>query len=669
MPEKQALHKPGKDIQYGEYDNIHIQTGTGMAAKLHPYGAWTSPISGRQVAGGSIRLGAPVIGNTGDGAPGIFWIESRPDEGGRCAIVTRSQSGKLIDLLDQGYSARSNVHEYGGGALFAGRGGDVFFINAADQEIFRITENGPEQFSNAPDIRFADGDHDPGRDFVYAVGERHTGDHDPAPENFIVRVGQSGANPVCRGKDFYAAPRICPDGYWLAWLQWDLPHMPWEAAELYVAPLDGDGVPGASARVAGGIGQAAFQPEWGPDGQLYYVMEQGNWSDLFVHNPVTKEGRRITDLEGELLRPLWGLGTRSYTLLGDGQVAAVVVREGEHELVQIDPANDTVRVVPQPHRQLHDPLAAPDGCSIVAIAFDDHVAPAIVGITMDGVSTLVHRPGGIPLEPGDISVGKTRIFSGDGREVYGVYYPPRNSRYVGPDGDKTPVILSAHGGPTGGADRGLKLKIQYWTSRGFAYLDVDYRGSTGYGRDYRTALDGQWGVADAEDVLMVAAQLVDTGLCDPKGLFISGGSAGGFTVLMALVSGQTFRAGCVSYGVADLSRLLATTHKFEAGYLYGLTGTSPANLEPQFTDRSPLHQAARITSPVLFLQGLDDKVVPPEQSRMMAEVLRDKGVVAKLIEFPGEGHGFRGADTIVQALLAEYEFYAVCLGIDMGDDD
>jgi dipeptidyl aminopeptidase/acylaminoacyl peptidase len=669
MPEKQTLHKPGKDIQYVEFGNIHIQMGTDMAAKIHPYGAWTSSISGRQVAGGSIRLGAPVIGRLGDGAHGIFWVESRPNEGGRCAIVVRSQSGELTELLDADFSARSSVHEYGGGALFAGRGGDVFFINAADQEIFRTTKSGPEKFSIAPDIRFADGDHDPERDIVFAVGERHAGGHDLSPENFIARVSQSGVDKVCTGADFYAAPRISMDGQWLAWLQWDLPRMPWDAAELHVAPLDGDGVPGAGFKVAGGIGQAVFQPEWGPDGQLNYVMERGNWSNLFVHDPETKKGRRITDLAGELLRPLWGLGTRSYSILGDGRIAAVVIRRGEHELVLIDPANDTVQAIPQPHRQLHNPVTAPDGRSVVAIAFDDHVAPAIVRIAMDGASTLVHRPYDLSLEPGDITAGETRVFSWHGREVYGVFYPPRNSQFAGPDGEKPPIILSAHGGPTGAADRGLKLKIQYWTSRGFAYLDVDYRGSTGYGRDYRAALDGQWGVADADDVLMVAGQLVDTGLCDPAGLFISGGSAGGFTVLMALVTGQAFRAGCVSYGVADLSRLLATTHKFEAGYLYGLTGTSPDKTEPEFTERSPLHQAARITSPVLFLQGLDDKVVPPEQSRMMAEVLRDNGIAVKLIEFPGEGHGFRGADTIVRALAAEHKFYADCLGIDIGGDD
>ncbi len=637
-----------------------------MAIKIRAYGAWASAISGRQVAGGSIRLGAPIVGRVGDGEPGIFWVESRPHEGGRCAIVARSISGELADLLDADYSARSSVHEYGGGALFAGRGGDVFFINAKDQEIFRITENGPEQFSNTSDIRFADGDHDPERDMVYAVGERHTGDHDPAPENFVARVEKSDVISVCTGADFYAAPRISPDGRWLAWLQWDLPHMPWEAAELFVAPLDGDGMPGAPSKIAGGAGRAAFQPEWGPDGRLHYVAEQGNWSDLFVHDPETKKGRRVTDLAGELSRPLWGLGTRSYTLLRDGRIAAVVVRAGEHEFVLIDPMNNTVRVVPQPYRQVHDPVTAPDGGSVLAIAFDDHLAPAIVTIAMDGTSTLVHRPGDLSLEADDISVGETRVFSNGGHDVYGVYYPPRNSQYAGPEGGNPPVIVSAHGGPTGCADRGLKIKIQYWTSRGFAFVDVDYRGSTGYGRDFRAALDGQWGVADADDVLTVAGQLIENGLCDPGGLFISGGSAGGFTVLMALVTGRVFRAGCVSYGVADLSRLLATTHKFEAGYLYGLTGTSPGNVEPAFTERSPLHQAARITSPVLFLQGLDDKVVPPEQSRMMAKVLRDNGVAAKLIEFPGEGHGFRGADTIIRALTAEHEFYADCLGIDIG---
>ena len=640
-----------------------------MELKAFPYRSWESSIGERQVSAGSIRLGSPVAGCVGDGSRKIFWIESRPDEGGRCAVVARFGSGEISEMLDAEYSARSSVHEYGGGALFSGRDGDMFFINAMDQGIYRISETGPEKFCVAPNIRFADGDHDPARDLIYAVGERHVADHDPAPENFISRIGSDGVEEICRGADFYAAPRISPDGNWLAWLQWDLPKMPWEAALLCVARLDGDGRPGAVSKVAGGVGQAAFQPEWAPDGQLYYVAENGNWSNLYVHDVGAMQGRQVTDFEGELLRPLWGLGTRSFAVLGDGRVAAIVVRSGEHELVLIDLATDNVQAISQPYRQLHDPVVAPDGRSIVAIAHDDFAPPAIVTIAMDGTSMLVHRPGELSFDQADISVGETMSFpDGKGGRVFGVYYPPRNAKYEGREGDRPPAIVSAHGGPTGAADRGLKLKIQYWTSRGFAFVDVDYRGSTGYGCAFRTALDGQWGMADAEDVLSVARALIDQERCDPDGLFISGGSAGGFTVLMALVLGGIFKAGCVSYGVADLSRLLATTHKFEAGYLYGLTGTRPGRTEPEFTDRSPVHQAARITSPVLFLQGLDDKVVPPEQSRMMADVLRQNKVAAKLIEFPGEGHGFRGAETICRALAAEYEFYAECLGLEIGDE-
>ncbi len=640
-----------------------------MFREKAPFGAWNSAIGERQVADGSVRLASPVVGRDANGKAFVAWIESRPDEGGRGAISALSTPSKVVDLIDKDYSARSRVHEYGGGALFAGGDGTLFFVNAGDQEIYAIRDDGPEQMTDAPDIRFADGSYDSASAIIYAIAERHQSDHDPSPENFIVGIRDGEADTICEGADFYSAPRISADGRRLAWLQWDLPHMPWEAAALFVAEIDASGQLGPALRIAGGIDGAAFQPEWGAGGKLFYVMEQGNWSHLFAYDPGSKQTSQISNMDGELLRPIWGLGTRSFTILGDGKIAAVLISNGEHELVLIDPANRDHKIVPQPHRQLHDPVTGPDGKTIIAIAHDDNQTPAIVEIGMDGISALVRRPGEIEFDGHEISKGETRAFlTDDGRKIYGVYYPPANSRYEGPDGVTPPLIVSAHGGPTGMADRGLKLKIQYWTSRGFAFVDVDYRGSTGYGRDYRVALDGQWGLLDAEDVLAVARSLIADKVCDADALFISGGSAGGFTVLMALVTGAIFRAGCVSYGVADIALLLATTHKFEAGYLYGLTGTSVGNTEPEFTDRSPIHQAGRISSPVLFLQGLEDMVVPPEQSRMMADTLRQNGVAAKLVEFPGEVHGFRSADTICLALAEEYAFYAACLGFEKRED-
>ncbi|MBZ0218721.1 MAG: prolyl oligopeptidase family serine peptidase [Fimbriimonadaceae bacterium] len=438
--------------------------------------------------------------------------------------------------------------------------------------------------------------------------------------------------------------------------------MPWQAAALYQATIGDDGLLENIRHIAGGPGNPVFKCEWDEIGALYFVMETGEWSQLYSCQNGTVS--QISNFEGEAARPLWVLGMRSYALLGNKRVALVTVEKGEDRLWLIDEAQGTTTPVGQPHRQVFDPLKSGDN-SIFAIVADDDAPPAIVEVDMNGESRLIHRPGSITLEKGDISVGQTVALKTDTNEtIFAVYYPPRNAAFDGPGGALPPAIFSAHGGPTGCADRGLKLKIQYWTNRGFAFFDVDYRGSTGYGATYRSALDGQWGILDATDMVAAAKAAVAMTLADTNALLISGGSAGGFTALMALCISDIFRAATISYGVADLATLLATTHKFEAGYLYDLIGTIENKTEPEFTNRSPLHQARNIKSPVLLLQGLEDKVVPAEQSRAMARAIEQCGVPVSLVEFAGEGHGFRGGDTIRKALECEFAFYAEHLGLN-----
>ena len=623
---------------------------------------WSSPISAALAAEASLRFGALAAG-----ADGPIWIEERPAELGRGVIVRLDGNGTPRDVLPQRYSARSRVHEYGGGALFVD-GNKIFFVNHANQDIYAIEGDGtPARLTRVGDTRFADMDLDRVHGRLLAVAEIHA--RNRHPKNILAAIALDGARqgqvvPLIEGADFYAFPRVSPDGHWLAWLEWDLPAMPWEAAVLKCAEIGDDGRPGPSQTAAGGPKGAAFQPEWSADGSLYFVVERGEWSGLHLW----REGatQPVFTPEAELLRPIWALGQRAYAVLGDGRIAAVALRDGEQELWLIDPTRGSKRRLELPHRAIDHLAGAADG-TLCAIVSDDDQAPAVVELVIGKGAPAwrtLARPGAMGLAKDLLSVGKTvRLSAADGRTVPAVYYPPRNPDHPQAGSVPPPMLVMAHGGPTGAATHGLQLKVQFWTSRGFAVLDVDYRGSVGYGRAHRQALQGAWGEKDAEDMVVAAEAAVERGLADPELLVATGRSAGGFTALCALIRSDIFRAASIHFGVADLATLLAATHKFEAGYLYGLTGTKPGATEPVFSSRSPLAQAGRIAAPVLLLQGLDDPAVPAQQARDIADSLRARGVPVAHLEFPGEGHGFRRAETIRTAFLAELAFFSRVLGL------
>jgi len=623
---------------------------------------WSSPISAVIAAEASVRFAGLCVGGHGP-----VWIEERPAERGRGVIVGLNDDGTVRDLLPQRYSARSRVHEYGGGALFVD-GESIFFVNHADQDIHAIDgARKAVRLTQAGDTRFADMNLDRARGRLVAVAETHAaGSH---PKNFIAAIVLNGARrgevtPLAEGADFYAFPRVSPDGRWLAWLEWNLPAMPWEAAVLKCAEIADDGRLRPGVTLAGGPDGAAFQPEWNADGSLYFVVEEGEWSGLHLwRNGVT---RPVFAPKAELLRPLWALGQRTYAILSDGRIAAVAVRDGEQELWLVEPGSGSERRLELPHRAIDHLAGAADG-RLYAIVSDDDQAPAVVEMVVGKGAPAWHtlaRPGAHCLAPDIVSVGETlHLGAADGRKVPAVYYPPRNPDYRLADDAPPPMLVMAHGGPTGAATRGLQLKVQFWTSRGFAVLDVDYRGSVGYGRAHREALRGAWGEKDADDMIAAAEAAVERGFADPRRLIATGRSAGGFTALSALIRSDIFRAASIHFGVADLATLLATTHKFEAGYLYGLTGTEPGATEPVFEARSPLAQAARIAAPVLLLQGLDDPAVPAQQARDIADSLRKRGVPVAHLEFAGEGHGFRRAETIRTAFLAEFAFFSRVLGL------
>ncbi|MEM7428239.1 MAG: prolyl oligopeptidase family serine peptidase [Pseudomonadota bacterium] len=629
-----------------------------MSKTTKPYGTWASPITADLVAGKSLRFGQ--LQARGEN---LYWSEGRPSDAGRITIVGRAADGTERDLLPPPYSARSGVHEYGGGEMLVADAG-VYFTNAEDQDVYLASDEGEiTRITNAPGMRFADFCLDEARGRLIAVAERHEGDHDPAPQNLLAAIDLSAGavTQLVGGNDFYAFPRIAPDGSKLAWVEWSLPHMPWEGSALKCATWSEDGGVGEAAQIAGGDGTAAFQPEWAPDGSLFFVWERNGWGN--IHRFSDGELTCVCERDAEFGLPLWGLNTRTFAIRQDGKLFAFFIEEGRVRAGRLDPASGDLELVETGLSHFQGPSVLADRVAVQATSASE---ASFVGTIGDaGEVDIIRHSAETGLPAAAFSAGQTLKLDGpEGRSVWANYYPPANTAFEGPEDELPPMVVSAHGGPTGMADRGLKLKIQYWTSRGFAFLDVDYAGSWGYGRAYREALNGEWGIADVEDVIDASLAVADRGLADRNRMMISGGSAGGFTVLCALAFHDVYAAGASSYGVADLQKLLELTHKFESGYLYALTGTAEGGTDEVFNARSPVHHAEKISAPVIFFQGDKDFIVPPGQSREMVASLEERGVPVAYFEFEGEGHGFRAADTIKTVLEAEYAFYARVLKLE-----
>jgi dipeptidyl aminopeptidase/acylaminoacyl peptidase len=631
-----------------------------MTRRTLNYGCWPSPVTAEMVAGKSLRFGTLQASG---GA--VYWSESRPEEDGRGVLMRADSGGEVEELLPAPWSARSKVNEYGGGEFLVDDV-RVFFVEADTQDIYELgAQLQPRRLTDEKKTRFADMDLDAARNRVVAVCERREGRGEP--QNVLATADVRDGGPwriavLAEGRDFYASPRVSPDGSTLAWLAWDLPHMPWERAALYVAPFNSDGSLGEARQIAGGDEGAVFQPAWRGDGSHCFVCDESGWGRLHIWDG--SASRAITPDGLELMRPQWAFRTQSWTLLDGQRAACAFIENGETWLGVVDLESGHVARMECGLRSI-DALA-PLGDRVALIGASDTAPPAVVAVGFDGETSSLRSAGETGLSPEDISIGTMLAFEGESSPLHALWYPPANAGYEGAEEELPPAIILVHGGPTGMADRGLKLRTQFWTSRGFAVCDLDYSGSAGYGRAYRQMLDGQWGVRDVEDVASLARHLSKAGLADPKRLLISGSSAGGYTVLMALAVLDMFAAGACTYGVGDLAQLQAITHKFEAGYLYGLTGTDEKTCGPVFAERSPLTHADSIDCPVVFFQGLDDAVVPPAQSRAMFENLRGRGVPVAYMEFEGEGHGFRRAETISAVLENEYAFYARVLGLKVG---
>ena len=628
-----------------------------------PYGSWPSPIRIDDLVGDVVRLSDPWI----DGDD-IYWIEGRPAEGGRSVLVHHATDGTIRDVTPAPFDVRSRVHEYGGGAYVVA-GGTVLFSHVQDGRLYRLDpgDDTPQPITPDGPYRYADLRFDPARRRFLGVREDHTGAGEP--HSAIVDIALDGDREprvLYEGPDFLAAPRPSPDGRRLAWLEWDHPDMPWDASRLRVAAFTDDGALGQSDLAAGGIDESVAQPEWSPDGILHLVSDRTGWWNIYRLAP----GPRLEPLspvEAEFADPAWQFDRSSYGFLADGSIVAVGRARGRDRLFHISPA-ESIGEVTSPYTDIGTIRVGPAG--IVANVGTPTVASTIVTLDPATLSTsgVLRHSTSLVVDPAYVSIAESITFpTAGGRMAHALFYRPVNPDAVPPGGELPPLVVRSHGGPTSAAANALELTFQYLTSRGIAVVDVDYGGSTGYGREYRQALEGEWGVVDVDDCIGAARYLVDRGDVDGDRLAIEGGSAGGYTTLAALAFRDVFTAGISAFGVADLEALARDTHKFESRYMERLVGPYPA-MADRYRDRSPIHFLDAISVPVLILQGLEDKVVPPAQAEALAEALDAQGVPYAYLPFEGEGHGFRGEAAQRRTLEARLSFLGAVFGFTPADD-
>jgi len=623
-----------------------------IAKTVAPYGSWCSPITSDVIVSETVGLSQVLL----DGED-VYWVEMRPTEGGRCVVVQRAADGEVRDVISSSLSARSRVHEYGGGA-FAVADGTVWFSNFCDQRLYRQGPAGPPvAVTPAGAHRYADGILDRPRHRLIAIREDHSRPEGEAV-NSVVSIGlEDGEEPdiLVSGSDFYASPGLSPDGSRLAWLSWNHPNMPWDGTELWVGALDADGRVASKELIAGGVDEAVFQPVWSPDGVLYYVSDLAGWWNIYRRRSGRVEA--VTGMDAEFGLPHWVFGQSTYAFERAERIICCYCRQGEWHLGRLDTNSLELEEIGTPYTEIRSVRAAPGRAVFVGASPTEF--PSVIELDVKSSETTVLRSAGkAGVDASFFSIPEPIAYQTEGGlTAHAFYYAPRNRDFEAPPEERPPLLVMSHGGPTAAATSGLQLPIQYWTSRGIALLDVNYGGSTGYGRSYRQRLDGQWGIVDVNDCVNGARFLAARGDVDDDRLVIRGGSAGGFTTLCALTFANVFKAGASRYGVSDLEALAKDTHKFESRYLDRLIGPYPEARE-LYMERSPIYAADRLSCPVIFFQGLEDEIVPPNQTEMMVDTLRTKGIPVAYLAFEGEQHGFRRGENIKRSLDAELYFYA-----------
>lgn len=629
---------------------------------IRPYGSWPSSISAAHVAAAGRKFTDLAVDRGASGEPQLYWLESRPEEAGRNTIMTLSDHG-AVSCLDAPVSAQSAVYEYGGGA-FTVHAGFLWFVNATDQAIWMRDPEGNLSAITDPEAnrRFADLQYDARFGRLIAVAEDLAADGDE-PTACVVSVHRDGrVETLASGHDFYASPRLAPDAGRLVWLAWNHPDMPWDVSELWQADIDPSGRISEPRALWQPRDTSLFGPVFDPEGRLHVVADVDEWWNIHRERIDGAGFEALTREHGEFGVPQWVFGQSTYDFTNDGRLFALMTQDGVWQIGEVDRETGLFQRLRQDCDFFEQIIALGDRVAVVAA--NPARAKHIRRLGFEGSGEVLRAADSLPA---DAALSRPEAMSwstGDNATAHGLFYPPASERWSAPADERPPLILKCHGGPTGATDTALDARIQYWTSRGYAVLDVNYRGSTGYGRAYRMALDGVWGVADVEDCCSGAAHLAAADRIDPARVLISGSSAGGYTVLSVLAFTDLAAAGASYYGIGDLKRLLVSTHKFESRYLERLIGRDEATL----IARSPLYHADQLSCPVLFLQGGQDKVVPPDQAESMVAALEARGVPVAYVRFESERHGFRNADNIMTAIESERTFYSRVLRVSDVED-
>jgi dipeptidyl aminopeptidase/acylaminoacyl peptidase len=631
--------------------------------EVAPYGSWKSPITSDLIVSATVGLGQIAL----DGED-VYWVELRPSEAGRNCVVRRTPDGRVSDVTPQGFNARTRVHEYGGGD-FAVRDGVVYFSNFADQRVYRQrSETAPRPVTPERNYRYSDFVIDQRRGLLFAVREDHTAEGREAVNTLVSLDAEGAGNEdggrvLAAGNDFYSSPRLSPDGSRLAWLTWNHPNMPWDGCELWVGELGEDGTVAASRRVAGGAEESIFQPEWSPTGVLHFVSDRSNWWNIYR---LSEDGSAepLCETDAEFAMPQWLFAMSTYAFASDGLIVCAYTRGGDWSLAALDTRSKRLESFGLPYTDITY-VRAGAGRAFFRAASPNARAGVFDFDLAAREPRLLRRASEVVIAPEYVSTPRAVEFpTSGGRTAHAFYYPPRNADFAAPEGELPPLLVKCHGGPTAGSTSMLRLDTQYWTSRGIAVLDVNYGGSTGFGREYRQRLNGEWGVVDVDDCVNGAKYLIGRGEADAARCAITGGSAGGYTTLNALTFRETFRAGASHYGVSDLTVFVGDTHKFESRYLERLIGPYPERAD-LYRERSSINFTDRLSCPVIFFQGLEDKIVPPNQAELMVEALRRKRLPVAYVAFEGEQHGFRKAENIKRALDGELYFYSRVFGFPL----